>query len=222
MDHSSYKRLRLLYDVVLKTGIPFLGDYVAGKLYDEEYYTEGNELKSCSAKKVAEILDAFISFDSVFDIGCGTGLYLYELHKLGKEALGCDSSAAAIEMAPKSFVVFQADATQPIRVNRRFDLVLCFEVAEHIRRACSEQLVVNCVKGGDVVCFTAAPPGQKGVGHINEQPYQFWIDLFIAQSYRLESTLSERIRSRMRTERVVSWIADNFMVFTPEGAVETS
>ena len=219
MKDCDYRRHQRLIDCVLKWRIPLLSSQLSAKLYDEAYYAEGNEWKVASCKKVAEVLNEFLGFYSVFDIGCGVGLYIEQLHRLGKEVLGCDASAAAIGMAPMSISVFQADATRPIKLNRRFDLVLCFEVAEHIQGRYSSQLVRNCVQQGDVVCFTAAPQGQGGIGHINEQPYHFWIDLFRRQGLRYEDALSEQIRTRMKAEQVVSWIAENLMVFNSKASV---
>ncbi|MCA9789386.1 MAG: hypothetical protein KC462_06410, partial [Cyanobacteria bacterium HKST-UBA05] len=64
--------------------------------------------------------------------------------------------------------------TKPIRFNQTFDLAMCVEIAEHIPNRCSRQLVKTLTKASDTVFFTAAPPGQGGVGHINEQPQAFW------------------------------------------------
>lgn len=221
MKDYDYRKHKRLIDFILKWRIPLISSSLSAKVYDEEYYAEGNEWKEPSCKKVAEILNEFFSFSSVFDIGCGVGLYLEQLHILGKETLGCDSSEAAVGMAPESITVYQADATKPIKVNRRFDLVICFEVAEHIQGRYSLQLVRNCVHQGDIVCFTAAPKGQGGIGHINEQPYQFWINLFSRHGFRYEDTLSKKIRIRMKDEQVVSWIAENLLVFKEKTSIIT-
>ncbi|MGD2087936.1 MAG: class I SAM-dependent methyltransferase [Candidatus Aminicenantes bacterium] len=214
MKKQVYKRYRRWFDLLLKRHIPFFSQYVQDKIYDHLFYEDANELKKQSSEKVAEIIDSFFNFHSVLDIGCGCGLYIEELHRLGKEVLGCDASIDAINMAAKEFTVFYCNVTEPLILNRKFDLVICIEVAEHIRKKYSRQLVKNCTCYGDTVVFTAAPKGQGGVGHINEQPYRFWIRLFAENHFRYDRDLSEQVRTVMKEKNVVQWIANNFMSFS--------
>jgi 2-polyprenyl-3-methyl-5-hydroxy-6-metoxy-1,4-benzoquinol methylase len=216
MKKVIYKRYRRWLDLLLKIKIPFISSYIRDRIYDRLFYEDANDLKKQSSGKVAEIIDSFLSFHSVFDIGCGCGLYLQELFNRGKDVVGCDASIDAIKLASNEFTVFYGDVTRPIILNRKFDLVLCFEVAEHIRTQHSRQLVKNCTHYGDLVVFTAAPPGQGGVGHINEQPYEFWIRLFAENHFRYNRELSEQVRSVMKENNVVEWIANNFMVFSKD------
>lgn len=213
MIKQEYDRNSNLYEALLKLDIPFINRIVLNKIYDTEFFLEGEKLKKDSAAKVAEIINAHIPFHTVFDVGCGMAIYLEELHRLGKEALGCDFSVEGLKISPKQFTVFQADATKPIALNRKYDLLICFEVAEHVQKKYSRQLVFNCTSNSDTVLFTAAPVGQGGVGHINEQPYEFWIDLFSEQGFTLNQELSEKMRAQMKAEKVVWWIANNLMLF---------
>jgi 2-polyprenyl-3-methyl-5-hydroxy-6-metoxy-1,4-benzoquinol methylase len=212
MKQETYKRYDSFFRWLLK--LPLVGRYVQEKVYDRRFFEKGGELKKQSSRRVAEVIDSFYDFQTVLDIGCGSGLYIEEFHRMGKEVVGCDASPDAIEMAPGEFTVFYGDVTKPILLNRRFDLVLCFEVAEHIKKKYSGQLVKNCARYGDRIIFTAAPEGQGGVGHINEQPYEFWIGLFAKSGFRYDRALSEKVRARMKEKDVVSWIADNFMSFS--------
>jgi len=213
MRKETYDKHKGKIDFVLKHGPPALCGAVLRKVYDKHFFDDANELKVQSSAKVADVLCSLADFKTVFDIGCGMGLYLSELQKRGKEAVGCDSSADGVRMASDSILVFLADATKPILVNRKFDLVLCFEVAEHIQQRHSRQLVHNCVSHADRVFFTAAPKGQGGVGHINEQDPSFWIDLYADHGFEHEAAFSEEARKKMKDEDVVWWIANNFMSF---------
>ena len=213
MKKTKYEKRKRLIDFGLKLGLPGLSRWFRHRVYDADFFTEGNTIKVQSAQKVAEILCDNLDFQTVFDIGCGMGLYLAELYKLGKTCAGCDGSPDGVRMASEDLLVFLADATKPILVNRKNDIVICFEVAEHIARRHSRQLVKNCAANGRRIVFTAAPPGQVGVGHINVQPYEFWINLFGEQGFKHDSVLSGRIREQMASQGVVSWIAANLMVF---------
>jgi len=213
MIKQEYDKRSGLYEFLIKIDIPIITNAVLNKVYDKDFFLEGERLKKDSACKVAEIINANIAFNSVFDIGCGMGIYLEEFHRLGKESLGCDFSVDSLRISPKQFTIFQADATRPILLNKKFDLVVCFEVAEHIQKKYSRQLVTNCTNNSDTVLFTAAPVGQGGVGHINEQPYEFWINLFSEQGFSLDHDLSLAMRSQMKKQEVVFWIANNLMLF---------
>jgi hypothetical protein len=75
------------------------------------------------------------------------------------------------------------DLARPLELLRRFDLVQCLEVGEHLPAAASAILVESLVRHGDVVLFSAAPPGQGGTQHINERPLEFWRKLFYQSGY---------------------------------------
>ena len=214
MRRKIYNKFKPFFDYFLEGEIPIVSDYMRRKIYDKEFFEHANKLKMLSSKKVAKIINFYYEFQTAFDIGCGMGLYIHELKRLGKDVLGCDASKAAIRMGAKELTIFQTDVTKPIELDQRFDLVICFEVAEHINNRYSKQLVKNCTDFSDTVLFTAAPIGQGGVGHINEQPYEFWINLFEELHFKYKRDLSERIREEMQRENVVYWIANNFMSFS--------
>ena len=213
MKRKTYNRFRWVFDGLLLHRIPYLSHILNQKVYNNEFFDDANQMKVKTAKQVAAIINSFFDYNTIFDIGCGMGLYINEFRKIGKMVLGCDYSDSAIKMASKDFLVFKADVTKPILVNQIFDLVMCFEVAEHIHTRYSSQLVSNCTAFGNTVIFTAAPVGQGGVGHINEQPYEFWIDLFEKHNFRYNRPLSEAVRKILHEEYVVDWLANNFMCF---------
>jgi len=109
IDYEKYKKF---YDLLLK--LKPLNQLIVPKLYNAEYYTSANELKSISAKKVAEVLFVTFKPSTVVDLGCGMGLYISELHKLGVEVIGCDISFDAMRISPKEFTIFYADLRKPI------------------------------------------------------------------------------------------------------------
>ena len=73
--------------------------------------------------------------------------------------------------------------TRPLDLGRRFDLVQCLEVGEHLPRAASGTLVASLCTHGDIVVFSAAVPGQGGENHINERPLEDWRALFAEHGY---------------------------------------
>lgn len=85
------------------------------------------------------------------------------------------------------------DLTTPLDLGRRFDLVTCLEVAEHLPSDASETLVDSLCRHADVIVFSAAVPGQGGTGHINERRASFWAALFGTHGYRPYDLLGGRL-----------------------------
>jgi hypothetical protein len=61
------------------------------------------------------------------------------------------------------------DLERPPAPDRRFDLAMSVEVAEHLAPATADGFVTLLTALAPVVLFSAAIPGQGGVEHVNEQ-----------------------------------------------------
>src|SRR5262249_55540494 len=70
------------------------------------------------------------------------------------------------------------DLQRPVRLDDRFDLALCLEVAEHLPAKSARALVESLAAAAPVVLFSAALPGQGGTHHVNEQWPLYWERLF--------------------------------------------
>ncbi len=159
----------------------------------------------------------YFSPKSVVDIGCGAGIYLLEFKKRGiEDLLGIDGSPHAKEeflLDKSSLDVF--DLAEVYQFKKRYDLCLCLEVAEHLREEDADALVGNIITSSDNIVFTAAVPGQgpRSIGHINEQPPEYWIEKFEKSNYKFQKEITEEMKSRMEDKKVVWWIVNNLMVF---------
>lgn len=150
------------------------------------------------SKALGEYLLDYLRPGSVIDIGCGPGIYLLPFAAGGCEILGVDGSPAAGQcLEPKDFVL--ADFRTDWRPGKRYDLALCIEVAEHLRPEYADNIVEICCAASDRVFWSAARPGQGGIGHYNEQPMDYWLRKFAHRGYGI-STLNARL---------VEWIAEN-------------
>lgn len=130
---------------------------------------------------------------SVIDLGCGDGSALRWFREAGAESLvGVDANGPP-EWSRGIGLHLRHDLTQPIDLRQRADLVVCVEVAEHLPESAADTLVENLVRHGDRILFSAAPPGQGGTGHINEQPPEYWQRKFAKFGYEYQDLFRHRL-----------------------------
>lgn len=148
---------------------------------------------------------------SVFDVGCGTGTWLKAAQNLGaNDVFGVDGvaiPASQLLISPDLFQV--ADLNQPLRLNRRFDLVLCLETAEHLRPESAETIVETLVAHSDTILFSAAAPGQPGTNHFNCQWPGWWQSLFNARGFACSDAVRWQI---WNDDRIEPWYRQNQML----------
>ena len=113
---------------------------------------------------------------SVLDIGCGNGSWLKVCKDLGvKEIYGIDGILVpSSELLIREDEFLKYDLTKELSLERKFDMVISLEVAEHLPEAAAETFVDNLVCHSDVILFSAAIPGQGGQYHVNEQWPEYW------------------------------------------------
>ena len=135
-----------------------------------------------------EILDLTIDLfrpRTILDVGCGTGVSLDYFESKGIGVRGLEGSALAISKARHAASIRQHDLNVPIDLGQKFDLVWCFEVAEHIHPRYASSLLQTLTNHGDRILLSAARPGQGGLGHLNEQPPHYWIDHMVSRGFKL-------------------------------------
>ncbi len=184
--------------------------------YDDDFYGYINQGSIDSARVVLPALLAVLPHpvQSVLDVGCGAGAWLTVWKSLGAEPLGLDGNYVRPEQLLISPGEFSAvDLSASFSLDRRFDLAQSLEVAEHLPAASAAGFVDSLCRHSDMVLFSAAPPGQGGENHINEQPYEFWRDLFWKQGYEMH----DPIRAALRDNKAVKpWYRYNTFLYVSE------
>jgi SAM-dependent methyltransferase len=154
--------------------------------YDRHFIGYAAESSAYSAQAVTAILAPILRVSSVLDVGCAAGTWLRFWGQQGvADCHGVDGDYVdrkILEIPMANFT--SADLNKPFDLGRRFDLVQSFEVAEHIDAASSETFAANLANHAErFVLFSAAPPGQGGEYHVNEQPYDFWRTLLAKRGF---------------------------------------
>lgn len=127
--------------------------------------------------------DLFNGFkpDSVLDIGCGMGLYLRYFQDRGTENLqGIDGIPEEQTLLGKSEYI-RRDLNGGFNLGKKYDLVICLEVMEHLEDPNAMELMKVIDKhAGKMILFSAAEAGQPGHGHINCKPVSVWLERWSA------------------------------------------
>lgn len=163
------------------------------QLYGENYYkyycgSGGYERAPNWLNFFGQIADRIIadfSPKSVLDAGCAIGMLVEALRDRGVDAQGFDISEFAISQMPakyRPYVKVGSILDQNV-VQRRFDLVVCIEVLEHLQPHEAEQAIQNLCAWGDVVLFTSSPEDYKEVTHFNVQQPGYWVEKFALQGF---------------------------------------
>ncbi|MEI8167856.1 MAG: methyltransferase domain-containing protein, partial [Chloroflexales bacterium] len=159
-------------------------------LYDKFYYATGcglpyqrDEHWTTFFGRIADELVATINPPSMLDAGCALGLLVEQLRLRGVQAEGVDISEFAITNAPEAVRPFVRVGSVAEPFGRRYDLIICIEVLEHMSREDAERAVANFCAHSDDVIFSSSPLDFKEATHFNVHPIEHWADLFARHSF---------------------------------------
>jgi SAM-dependent methyltransferase len=181
------------------------------RLYDAKFYRELHVTRE-SAREILPIVVGLLKPASIVDIGCGTGHWLATAIELGiGDVLGVDGAwavKARLAIPQEKFLVH--DLETPLKLNRRFDLAISLEVAEHLPPSRAWAFIELLCACADTVLFSAAIPGQGGRHHLNEQWPVYWADLFAGFGFECYDPLRPILWDN---PRVLWYYAQNCLIY---------
>ncbi len=184
----------------------------SGSPYSEKFFRALEAGSLQSAKEIVPLVVEFLRPASVVDVGCGTGAWLSVFREQEiEDILGIDGDYVNLGsmLIPKE--AFQSyDLTRPLVINRKFDLVVSLEVAEHLPSNCAETFVESLTRLGSVVMFSAAIPYQGGQNHVNEQWQDYWRILFNEKGYEVVDFIRKKVWDNPKVE---TWFAQNTLLY---------
>jgi len=182
-------------------------------IYTEDYLEDLIQWESFFSLDLARVLTSYFHPHSVVDIGCGCGVYLKAFYELGiRDIMGYDGSNNSIKKSLVPGKIEVRDLREELKIDRKFDLCLCTELAEHISCRYSDLLATTLTGLSDTIFFTAATPGQGGLEHVNEQPHSFWIGIFKAKGFKFMESLTYEIRGELKKRNGIRWIVNNLII----------
>jgi 2-polyprenyl-3-methyl-5-hydroxy-6-metoxy-1,4-benzoquinol methylase len=189
--------------------------------YTNDFYSKYLEDVRISAQEIVPYLIDLLRPKSVIDVGCGVGTWLSVFNTHGiKDFIGIDGEYVDAQMLEIPAAAFMpTDIKKPFRLERRYDLVITLEVAEHLPIEFASVYVESLINLGPVILFSAAIPFQGGANHINEQWPEYWVEHFRMRGF----TVIDCIRRRFwRNQNMKWWYAQNTLLFVENNFLEAS
>lgn len=189
--------------------------------YTAAFYETQKEGSRRSAQVIVPFVLTLIQPHSVIDVGCGVGTWLSVFKKLGiEDVLGIDGEhmeRSMLKIPGEQFLPL--DLTQPIHIDRQFDLVVSLEVAEHLPKECAKTFVESLTKLGPIILFSAAIPFQGGTSHVNEQWPEYWAAHFKQNGYEAIDCIRKNV---WQDDNVDWWYAQNILLFSCQDYVSSN
>jgi len=184
-------------------------------IYSDKFFHYISEGSRKSASAVAKIIEPLFANDegTVLDVGCGQGVWTREFVAINgvRNATGIDGkyvNQKKLVIPANDFIAH--DLTTPLQLGRRFTISISLEVGEHLPKEAAPILVQTLVDHADIVLFSAAVPGQGGEFHVNEQPLEFWRDLFESYNYVPLDVIRPQL---LGNRHVAPWYRYNIMLY---------
>lgn len=187
-------------------------------LYGKSYYKRMEDalqdpMVRIDLENFADVVLDTLHPDSVIDFGCGIGHWLQPFYARGVRIYGVDGSEYAVSQScvPQEFVKAH-DLRDPYVTDDQYDVAMCIEVLEHLPEDAATTAVSTLTNAAPVCVVSAAPPGQGGTYHVNEQATEYWIDQFESAGHSYRPDLTEELRSRLEFH-AIEFRAENLSVF---------
>ena len=201
----TYKELEQLYDGVPKS----------------DWLEELNQTRFHTRRHLFTMYGLFGTPGSMLDIGCGLGETVFFSRRLGVDCWGVDQ---IVDKSWNKDWFFHHNLQDPFSLAQQglpsvVDLVLCWEVAEHIPGDKTHIFMDTCanhLKNGEnsFLVFTAAHPGQGGIEHTTERSSQFWRDQFHERGLKYQENKTRKLALLWTNiDSPLWWLGNNVQVF---------
>lgn len=148
------------------------------------------------AKYMAPLIAKKLQAKTVVDLGCASGHWLSAFQKEGLTIFGVEGSknSKSSLVIPEKYVLYEdLRNVLQVEIKKQVDLLLSIEVAEHLEPMYADNYVHNLTQvfKPKYIIMTAAPVGQGGHGHYNEQPKSYWIQKIEKVGYNFNPQLKD-------------------------------
>lgn len=190
--------------------LTFNTKYYPGLPEKIDYEQVHNEEKPF-ADRLAAWIKSYLNPRDALDLGCGPGIHTYALNDNDVPCIGIDIDDRVDE---KNYL--RQESMLELNGKYTADLVICFEVAEHIDPMHNDEIVnqiYQSLKSGSILMFTAAQPGQGGVGHINNRPKSYWKNKFEQTGLIYDDQMVKECIDFCKQGYHMGWFVNNILCF---------
>ena len=163
------------------------------KKYNSRFYNSVSQRGANAAQIVANTISKSIKPMSIIDIGSGEGIWLNTMAKKFPRvkylmAVDLQNHDSSYLQELRNLDVEFEFKVQNFEISTHlpgssYDLAICLEVLEHLNKHSAEKLAKEISDKCSLLIFSAAMKGQGGTHHINEQPLEYWVNLFTSLGY---------------------------------------
>lgn len=182
--------------------------------YGKSFYSQRRARSLYAARTIlAQLSQVYqhVQIRSVLDVGCGTGTWLEASKSIGSDVLfGIEGAWLPQAHFFSEATLLTKDLDLPFSLSKTFDLTISLEVAEHISPSSAVSFIHSLSKTSDLILFSAAPPGQGGKHHVNEQPISYWCELFSRFGFYPVDCIRDSI---WNNPHIDFWYKQNTLVF---------
>lgn len=160
--------------------------------------------------------------ERAIDVGCGPGWWAAHLHAdYCTEVLGLDGPEGGKAITDLDIPLLrfaEADITRLMpEDDQRRDLAVSLEVGEHLTADQAAPFVATLQQLAPVVVFSAAIPGQGGVGHVNERWPDWWAAMFRDSGWETSGAIRRHLWD---LDGLAPYYAQNMFVAWEPGCLE--
>jgi len=173
-----------------------------------------------AAQKIVPIIVNLIGIpESIVDLGGGAGSWLKAFQNVGTKKVYCIDHVSVLS----EYLLISKDDFIACDLNKEFpspiksDLAISTEFAEHIDKSKSQTIVDFLTKSSSIILFSAAIPGQRGPGHINEQRPAFWRELYEERGYEMFDVIRPKI---IFDESIPVWFRQNLYLYVDKSIID--
>ena len=120
---------------------------------------------------------------TALDAGCAIGLLVEALRDRGVDAEGIDFSEFAITQAREDIRPFLRVGSITDELPRRYDLITCFEVLEHLAPHDADRAIANLCAFTEQVIVSSTPMHFRDPTHTNIHPQEYWTERFARHGF---------------------------------------
>jgi O-antigen biosynthesis protein len=117
------------------------------------------------------------------DAGCAIGLLVEAMHDRGVDAEGIDFSDFAISESRDDIRQFLTVGSITTPLGKRYDLITCLEVLEHLTPEDADLAIVNLCASTDELVVSSTPMHYRDPTHTNIHPQEYWSERFARQGF---------------------------------------